>query len=154
MPDLTENVSREILEVVPLIMGVIRAEMRSRRSNDISVPQFRILTFLKRHPGASLSDVADHAGLTPPSVSAMIDGLVERKLVTRETSTADRRRIHLSLTLEGMSSLEAALHGTQERLAESLSTLAAPDQETILQAMETLRSVFALRPAAYAIEGR
>src|SRR5512142_2783 len=96
-----------VVEIVPLVMRTIRAEMRGHRSPDLSVPQFRTLLFLRRQPGASVSDVAGHIGLTLPSVSKMIDRLVTRDLVTRHSAPEDRRRICLDLTPLGMSTLQA-----------------------------------------------
>jgi hypothetical protein len=58
-PDLC---AREVMETVPLVMRFIRTEMRSRRAPSLSVPQFRVLTFLSRRPGAPLSSVAEHLG--------------------------------------------------------------------------------------------
>lgn len=132
-----------MLEVVPLVMRVIRAEMRSRRAADLSVPQFRALAFLSRCEGASLSDVAEHIGLTLPSISKMVDGLVTRGLVARRPSAGDRRRVALALTPQGEAVLEAARRGTQARLAEMLTALTAEERAVIARAMHTLRQVFA-----------
>lgn len=79
-----DTIARELLEVVPVIMRTIRAEMRSHRGADMSVVQFRALLFLNRNPGTSLSAVAEHLDLTLPTVSKMIDGMVANHLVTRE----------------------------------------------------------------------
>ena len=46
--DLEES-ARKLLEVVPIIMQDIRSEMRSRRSIDLTVPQFRVLAFVNRN---------------------------------------------------------------------------------------------------------
>src|SRR6266536_982420 len=91
----------ELLEVVPLIMRYIRIEMRRSRGSDLTVPQFRTLAFLTTNEGASLSSLADHIGLTLPSASKLVDGLVERKLVQRKTCPDDRRRMTLLLTGSG-----------------------------------------------------
>ena len=97
----TEAVARELLDVVPVIMRTIRTEMRSHRSNDLTVPLFRTLMFLERHPGVSLLDLAGHLGLTSPSVCKIVDGLVAHPLVMRQHSNTDRRKITLALTHEG-----------------------------------------------------
>src|SRR4051812_20164272 len=93
--------AREVLDVIPLIMRAIRTEVRSRRTRHMSVPQFRTLAFLSHCPHSSLSPLAEHLGLTRPSASKLIDGLVADELVTRETSPADRRQIRLNLTARG-----------------------------------------------------
>ncbi len=47
-----EQAARELLEVVPIITKDIRSEMRSRRSSDLTVPQFRTLAFVNRNVGS------------------------------------------------------------------------------------------------------
>lgn len=135
--------AREMLEVVPMIMRAIRAQMRSHRTADLSVPQFRALAFLGHRQGASLSDVAEHIGLTRPSASKLIDGLVARSLVGRKGSSVDRRRIKLTLTKEGRVTLRAAWSAAQAHLASRMAALPSGEQATVVQAMRTLRSLFA-----------
>jgi DNA-binding MarR family transcriptional regulator len=138
----TDECTREILEVVPLIMRAIRAEMRSQRTPDLSVPQFRTLGFLSRHAGASLSDVAEHIGLTLPSMSKLIDGLVKRGLVNRETFPQDRRRVTLELTVQGQATWQAARQATQAHLAERLEALSEPERAALISALQALRPIF------------
>jgi MarR family transcriptional regulator for hemolysin len=149
-----EECAREVLEVVPLVMRAIRAEMRSHRGPDLSVPQFRVLIFLNRHEGASLSHVAGHVGLTLPSMSRMVDGLVARNLVTRQADADDRRRVALTLTTLGRTAMQSAYESTQGHLAERLAALAAPDRTTILKAMQALDSTFRSRREARTAAGR
>jgi DNA-binding MarR family transcriptional regulator len=137
-----DDCARELLEVVPPIMRVIRAEMRSRTTLELSVPQFRALSYLNRHAGASLSPVADHIGLTRPAMSILIDGLVNRKLVARETDPVDRRRLTLSLTRQGQSLYAAARQHTQARLAGRLAALSPAEREALAASLEQLRSLF------------
>src|SRR4051812_32248907 len=87
-------------------MRTIRTEMRRSRTPDLSVPQFRVLAFLSLHPGASLLQVADHIGITPPSASKIVEGLVGRKLLKRESSRRDRRHVELDLSPSGKRKLE------------------------------------------------
>jgi DNA-binding MarR family transcriptional regulator len=138
----SENCAREVLEVVPLVMGTIRGEMRQHRRSDLSVPQFRVLAYLDQHQGTSLSAVAEFIGLTLPSMSKLVDGLVARELVTRKMCEDDRRRMRLALTASGQSALQISRNGTQTRLSEALDGLSSAERETIAQAMRTLRRVF------------
>ena len=87
----SEDAARELLEVVPIVMKEIRSEMRSRRTPDLTVPQFRTLAFVDRHKGASLSAVANHMGLTLPSTSRLVDILISRRLLTRGDNPSDRQ---------------------------------------------------------------
>ena len=135
--------ARELLETVPLTMRAIIAQMRAHHALNLSVPQFRTLVFLHRHGGASLSDVAEHLALTPPSVSKLIDALVTRGVVTRQTHPGDRRRVTLALTAGGREILQSAREAAQAHLAKELAKLPAGERATVAQAMRALRRVFA-----------
>jgi MarR family transcriptional regulator for hemolysin len=137
-----ETCAQEILEVVPAVMRAIRSEMRRHRTADLSVPQFRTLAFISNKTDASLSEVAEHIGLTLPSLSKIVDGLVARKFVTRQTHPTDRRRMTLALTARGLTALETSRAATRACLAQELATLGDRQRETIVRAMEILRPVF------------
>jgi DNA-binding MarR family transcriptional regulator len=137
-----ETVARELLDVVPVIMRTIRTEMRSHRSNDLTVPTFRSLHFLERHPGVSLQDLARHLGLTSPSVCKIVDGLVAGALVQRQHSDIDRRKITLRLTPEGQAVLEKARTSTQASLVEQVASLSKEQCETVIQALQILQPLF------------
>jgi len=132
----------QILETVPLVMLAIRTEMRSHRGSDLSVPQFRVLVYLNRYKGASLSDIAEHMGLTLPSMSKMIDGLVARRLVTRRMAPGDRRRVTLAPTALGKTAMQSAYKATESRLAERLAALPESERRIIFRAMQILESIF------------
>jgi DNA-binding MarR family transcriptional regulator len=138
-----DECARAVLDAVPLVMRSIRAEMRSHRAPDLSVPQFRSLVYLSRQKGPSLSDVAEHLGLTSPSASVMVDGLVIRGLVTRQVHPDDRRRVTLELTPAGQAAMEAAHEMTESRLAERLAELGEPERAGIVRAMQSMIAVFA-----------
>jgi DNA-binding MarR family transcriptional regulator len=138
----SEECARQILEAVPQVMLAIRTEMRSHRGSDLSVPQFRVLVYLNRHEGASLSAIAEHLGLTLPSMSKMIDGLVGRELVIRRLDPGDRRRVTLAPTVLGRTAMQSAYQATESRLAERLVALPAAARRTVFQAMQVLEAIF------------
>jgi len=138
----TDAVARELLDVVPVIMRTIRTEMRSHRSNELTVPLFRSLMFLERHPGVSLLDLAGHLGLTSPSVCKIVDGLVDHSLVKRQHSNTDRRKITLALTQAGQEVLDEARTSAQARLADLLVPLSTQQCETVFQALQIIQPLF------------
>jgi len=134
--------AHELMDTAPQIMQLIRVEMRHGRGSVISIPQFRSLAFVQRHPDSSLSSLAEHLGLTLPSVSKLVDGLVKQKLITRQESMADRRRLTLMLTQIGASIVDSARAGAQTSLAKRLEKLSEVELETVCQAMQILRPIF------------
>lgn len=137
-----EESAKQLLEVVPVVMRDIRSQMRSRRSPDLTVPQFRALGFVDRHRGSSLSDVASHMGLALPSASRLVDGLIGRGLMSREEHPVDRRRVRLTITHRGLSVLQASRAETLTYLSDKLRNVGDNGRETIVRAMEALRTVF------------
>ena len=142
-----EECAREILDDVPLAMRSIRAQLRKSGAIEVSIPQFRTLVFISRHSGASLSDAADHIGLTLPSMSTMIDGLVTRNLVIRRTDPHDRRRMTLTLTERGRTTLRGARESTLTYLSELLRNIPTSDRATLVRGMQILKSIFAKEAA-------
>ena len=133
--------AHQILDVVPLVMRVIRRDLRQHGAFEVSVPQFRTLGFLFKHEGASLSDVAEHIGLGLPAMSVLVDGLVSRGLVKRRTDQDDRRRMTLMLTESGRARMISAREATVAHLENILRQLSAEDRSTILHAMELLKEL-------------
>ena len=142
METSAEAIAREILDVVPVIMRTIRTEMRSHHSVDLTVPLFRTLLYLERHPGVSLQDLAGHLGLTSPTTCKIVDGLVSKSLVTRQPSSEDRRKITLALTLGGQNILDKSRTSTQARLVDLLASLSVEQCETVYQALKLLHPLF------------
>lgn len=137
-----DDLTREFLEVVPLLMRQVRKEFRSHRTPDLSVPQFRALVFVDRKPGTALSPLAEHLGLTLPSTSKMVDQLVLRSYLNRQPSKDDRRKITLELTSQGESVLKTSYEATQMQLQSILERLNAQEQENILSSLRILRLLF------------
>ena len=104
-------------------------------SVDLSLSQYRILSLLGQGSAVS-SSLAEQLAVRPPSVTAVIDGLVTRGLVERTHSEDDRRRVSLELTAEGQSVLDAADRAAEERLEQIAGTL--PSARATTRAMDSL----------------
>ena len=142
MSKLLDACAQELMDTAPQIVQTIRMEMRRGRDSDISIPQFRTMRFIQRNPDSSLSNLAEHLGLTLPSVSKLVDGLVKQKLITRKESTTDRRCLTLVLTQAGASIVDAARANARANLANKLAALSNAELETISQAMQLLHPIF------------
>ena len=86
-------------------------------SADLSLSQYRVLGFLDESSAVS-SDLAERLAVRPPSVTAMVDGLVARGLVERRTVVSDRRQVDHVLTDSGRRALDTADTAVTGRLAD------------------------------------
>jgi DNA-binding MarR family transcriptional regulator len=137
-----EICARELMETAPKILQTIRVEMRRGHGTDLSIPQFRSLRFIQSNPDCSLSDLAIHLGLTLPSVSKLVDGLVNQELINRNEAIDDRRKITLVLTNTGESIVNAARASAQTKIVNILGSLSSDDLKIIHQALDLLHPLF------------
>jgi long-chain acyl-CoA synthetase len=91
---------------------------------DLTTAQYRALTQLGDGAEAS-SSLAAKLAVSRPSVTAVVEGLVERGLVDRRHSDEDRRRVSVNLTESGRRVLAEADEAVSARLAEVLAVVSA-----------------------------
>jgi DNA-binding MarR family transcriptional regulator len=131
-----------VLEVVPAVMRTIRCRMRGHSKPKLSVMQFRALSYLTRNRGAALSEVAEHVGLTLPSASKLVQSMLLRRLLSRRTSSRDRRKSVLAPTRAGLRIHQSARAATREHLARKLDGIPPAKRQALLEAMASLKEVF------------
>ena len=93
---------------------------------NLTLAQYRVLGLLAE--GSALSSVlSDRLAVRPPSVTALVDGLVARGLVDRSVDAEDRRRVAVTVTPAGLEVLAAADAAVDGRLAEIAAWLGDAD---------------------------
>jgi long-chain acyl-CoA synthetase len=120
------------------IDAAVRGVTRLSRSVDIvvaefqlSVSQFRVLDRLVDGVVGGRS-LADWLSVKPPSVTALVDGLVERGLVLRGVDPADRRMVTHALTPAGARLHTVVCERIAARLRDVLGHVDDPDQSRAL----------------------
>jgi DNA-binding MarR family transcriptional regulator len=103
--------------------------------------QYRMLVAIAHGPISS-AELAKRIGVTPPSVTSMVQGLVSRGAVSRTASTEDQRRTWLNVTPEGVELLEEAESKARGRLEEI-----AAEFEDESQAADALAALESWNPA-------
>lgn len=144
---VSDNCAARVMETVPLVMRFIRADMRARGSyEELSVPQFRTLAFLDRNPGASLSELAEHLGVTRATASANTERLVQRQFIDRCDHPEERRRVVLKLTAAGKEHLQANREQTRKYIANLLGSLTEEEIIQIDEGLTLLKQIFEEQP--------
>ena len=137
--------AHQVLSTVPPLMQEIRARMREAAPAGLSVPQFRMLIFARNHPGASVTDVAAHLGVTVPTASVAVDRLVRQGLLSAPLTPDNRRRRSIDLTPSGMRAVERALVSTTDAFSQRLSALSSAELALVRDAMALLQRWLAPR---------
>lgn len=105
-----------------------------RGGGDLTLPQFRLLAMVER--GQRASFLAGKLAVAKPTVTALVDGLVERGYVSRSQEADDRRATHITLTPAGRRALKAAEAAMAERMHDLLAHTA--DRPAVLRAFADL----------------
>jgi long-chain acyl-CoA synthetase len=114
---------------------------------DMSLPQYRLLVYLTLGESKP-SDLAPRLGVTRPSVTALVDGLVARGLVERRHDEDDRRGVRHRVTAAGRDALDAADGAVDARLQELASHLSAADARRAMAGLALWNGAIAAAAAA------
>jgi DNA-binding MarR family transcriptional regulator len=125
-------------------MRLLRTKFREKRGLDLTMAEFRTLAYVRMNQDSSLSEAASQIGLGLPSMSKLVDGLVQRQLLTRLAHGSDRRRVCLGITAEGRKALDEGYRHTESFFAARLAELTDDERVQISAALNTLKSLFDL----------
>ncbi len=113
-----------------------------RAAGDLTLAQYRVLAMVAAGDERA-SMLAGRLAITKPSVSAVVDGLVERGYLAREPVDGDRRAIRLCLTTDGAKALEAAEVAMAERLEPLVD--AVEDRAGLINGLDEMHAVLRAR---------
>src|SRR5262245_61288904 len=139
--------AREILEIVPLVMRTVAAELRA--AGELPAPaHFGLLSILSERP-RMLTELAGIQGVSLPTMTNSISAMVERGWVRRNAPESDRRVVMIEVTATGRAALERVARAAEAHLADVLAPLDPPSRRRLQEGLGVLRKVFAAQvPAA------
>src|SRR4029077_5549409 len=103
----------------------------------ISLAQLFVLQQLSDRSSDSLNELAERTATHQSSVSVVVRRLVDRGLVTRVASPADRRRVLIALTTEGERMLRGAPPTVQSDLMNGMSRMQPEQRAVLAELLET-----------------
>lgn len=137
----TSQVARRILDIIPLVMRVMSAEMRNARHGLMS-NHAPLLGMLQYRPH-TLGELAERMSISAPTASNTITTLEDRGWVRRRRSEEDRRVVWIEITPQGQEVLDAMQDDVQKRIAQLLMNLDGGQQTVLVEGLTVLRDVFA-----------
>ena len=137
-----EGESRDI--AARLHSSAIRLLRSLRRDDDgsgLSAPRLSALSVLVAAGPMSLAELAAAEQVKPPTMSRIVDALVEAGLVTRVARPGDRRSVVIEATADGAQLLDAGRERRVSALVERLQQLAGSEQRALARGVEILERV-------------
>ena len=138
----TEEVTRELLAVLPLLNRIVVTEVRREAGEETTMPQFRVLAHLVDGP-LTLSVLARKRRVSLQAMGELVQVLVERGWIVRMPDPTDRRQHLLHLTEQGRARYERAQEQALRRLAPLLEELTGDEIAAVQQALPALHRVLA-----------
>jgi DNA-binding MarR family transcriptional regulator len=123
-------------------MRLIRSEMRQYARGQLTVPQFRILIRLNKFSKQSHKELAEWMGVTPATLTRMIDTLVKRRLVSRQTGASDRRLTYLTPTPTGRTLAQKYHDKIDELIHNRINALNQADKDLLKEGIRILSLIF------------
>jgi len=110
------------------VRTVARLARKLECVTDLSLSQYRVLAAVD-DGGERATQLAQALALAKPTVTAVVDGLVERRFLSREPVPGDRRSENNFKTVSG----RAALATAEQAMAAVLEDALPPDALAVLE---------------------
>jgi len=145
----TRGTPRGSLKSADLADQLLEAMARIRRANrrhgrrpvelsSLSSAQLEFVRFLRRHPGASVAEVATELALAPNTVSTLVRQMVEAGIVTRSVDGRDRRVARLTLAGDIARKVDAWRDRRVVSVASAIDQLTAADVRRLSESAAVL----------------
>jgi DNA-binding MarR family transcriptional regulator len=105
-----------------------------------------ILAYLKKNPGAGVSELADFEQISRPSMSSHVKRLEAAGWITRTDDAEDGRRQGLTVTPAGLRKHAAAQALRNDWLAARLRRLSPAEREALMAAAAPLLKLASVEP--------
>lgn len=116
------------------IARLYRRFRSERQSGELGDAALSVLTSLRKHGPLSLTELSDHARVTPGSMSQTVNRLTTGGYAVRTPDPADGRRVLFSPTVEGRRIAAETLERSVGWLDSRLATLTEDERETLARA--------------------
>lgn len=139
------DLARKYEAIAPRYAYIARRALHNDTEPErLTIPQFRTLQTLSQiqGKGATNLDLARSISVSPPAMTAMVDGLVERGLVTRSTDPDNRRQVMILLTAAGIERMDETSTIILDRIASGIAQLSDQEVDALAAGLAALDKVF------------
>jgi DNA-binding MarR family transcriptional regulator len=120
---------------------LLRMLRREDKASELSGPRLSALSVIVFAGPLSLAQLAVAEQVKSPTMSRIVEGLVQAGLVTRAPEPANRRMVRIAATPEGTQLLEAGRERRVRALTHRVLRLAESEQRALARAVELLERI-------------
>ena len=133
------DVVNDILDLAEKIFSTIPVTIPPEWfSSDVTIAQLRILLLLHMQDSARMSSIASELGIALPTATGIVDNLVKKDLVLRDTDPGDRRVVICKLSPTGQTFINKIWVSGQSQMERLLDGLSLEQMEKTAEVAEIL----------------
>lgn len=122
--------------VFDALRWIVRALRLAQTARGLSAAQVFVLHVLRESGPLSVVELAERTATDPSSVSVVVRKLHGKGLVAKKTSSADRRKLKVTLTLAGTKAVATVPVPLQQVLLERMAQLTPERLATLADLLE------------------
>lgn len=145
--DLDQRCAERVWEILPQLMRAVSTHWRQQNPHiEITLRQLFLLRILREKERA-VGELASRFLVSMPTLTRILDGLVEKGLVERREDPSDRRMVRLSLTEKGIGLSQEFEERAVKCVQGMIVSLPDEQKETVIQAMDAFEAALRCLPA-------
>lgn len=134
---MNKETSLQVLKKFRIIYGSVRQHFREvEQTCGVSGSQLWIMQEIANTAGIGVSELAERLSIHQSTCSQLVEKLVARKLIIKERSTEDQRRVGLRLTENATGIIKVAPGPAEGVLPEALRALPPETMRALDMALE------------------
>ena len=136
---MNEPIETRVLSAMRRLMRATDLDAKKlARQTNLSTSQLLVMELMAASGDLTVGRIAERVGLAQATVTAIVDRLADRGLVSRRRSDTDRRQVNVSLTAEGRQLFARAPTALQTRFLRNFEALRSWEKLAILASLERL----------------
>jgi DNA-binding MarR family transcriptional regulator len=136
-----EVIDRILYEVSGIFRELLPLAHKELLEMDLTAPQLKVVLLLYLYGPTRMSELAGSLGVTLATATGIVDRLVDRGLVGRESQPNDRRVVMCLLSVRGLEQTDKLWKTSREKARQLLSTMDLSRLQMIDEALGSLRPV-------------
>jgi DNA-binding MarR family transcriptional regulator len=108
------------------------------RELNLTIAQLKCLFYIESEESTNQKSLAEYLGVTPPSITGIIDRMVEQNMVTRHENVENRRMQVIQLTTKSRRLLSELKASQDNHINELIDRLSEEDLRAFLQGIKAL----------------
>lgn len=107
-------------------------------AHDLSMKEMLVISLIAQRESTNMREIADSLMMKQSSITAIIDKLIGKKLVTRKRSRKDRRIVKVSLLQKGKDIYNQHYQAKRKLSERMLATLDQRERDSLLALLEKI----------------